>query len=110
MADKCAVVTGASKGIGLEIAKGLLADGYRVFGFARSRAEVSDIDWIRCDVTDSQSVTDAFKQVIEQTCWLSTQVWAFPARRNLPVKRIIAGSLRSTYLGQSPVRRRRPIR
>ncbi|MEY8367189.1 SDR family oxidoreductase [Anaerovoracaceae bacterium 42-11] len=66
MADKCAVVTGASKGIGLEIAKGLLADGYRVFGFARSRAEVSDIDWIRCDVTDSQSVTDAFKQVIEQ--------------------------------------------
>lgn len=66
MRQECAVVTGASKGIGLEIAKGLLADGYRVFGLARSKAEVSEIEWISCDVTDSQSVTNAFRQVIER--------------------------------------------
>ena len=66
MKHRCAVVTGASKGIGLEIAKALLADGYQVFGLARSSANLSEIDWISCDVTKRESVAAAFEKVQEQ--------------------------------------------
>lgn len=66
MAEKCAVVTGASKGIGFAIAKHLLADGYRVFGLARSSGPLSDIQWIYCDVTERDSIAAAFKTVMEQ--------------------------------------------
>ena len=34
--EKTAVVTGASKGIGYEICKVMLRDGYKVYGLARS--------------------------------------------------------------------------
>ena len=66
MKHRCAVVTGASKGIGLEIAKALLADGYQVFGLARSSANLSEIDWISCDVTKRESVAAAFEKVQEK--------------------------------------------
>ncbi len=66
MIEKCAVVTGASKGIGLAIAKQLSVDGYRVFGLARSSAAFPEIDWICCDVTNRDSVVAAFEMIMEQ--------------------------------------------
>lgn len=63
---KTAVVTGASKGIGLEIAKALIEDGYKVYGLARSEAELEGVCWKKCDVSDSESVHKAFTEVFEE--------------------------------------------
>ncbi|MFC5547425.1 SDR family NAD(P)-dependent oxidoreductase [Massilia aerilata] len=66
---KHAVVTGASRGIGLAIARGLLEQGARVTLMARS-AEALDaaarglgggVAWQTVDVTDPASVEQAFK-------------------------------------------------
>ena len=41
--EKTAVVTGASKGIGYEICKVMLRDGYKVYGLARSEGSLTDV-------------------------------------------------------------------
>jgi NADP-dependent 3-hydroxy acid dehydrogenase YdfG len=72
-ADKTAVVTGASKGIGLAIARALAADGFRVAMLARSadtlaaRAqEIGDRALpISCDVTDHGALDAATARVTE---------------------------------------------
>lgn len=63
--EKCAVVTGASKGIGLEIARKLSEEGYRVFGLSRTKGPLQEVTWISCDVTDSGSVSDGFAEVLQ---------------------------------------------
>ena len=63
--EKCAVVTGASKGIGLEIARKLSEEGYQVFGLSRTEGPLREITWISCDVTDSRSVSDGFAEVLQ---------------------------------------------
>src|SRR3954451_5879012 len=57
--DKVCVVTGASRGIGLEVSRRLAAEGARVLMVARGEErlraaaeEVGDADWIAADVTD----------------------------------------------------------
>ena len=62
--EKCAVVTGASKGIGLEIARKLSEEGYQVFGLSRTEGPLREVTWISCDVTDSRSVSDGFAEVL----------------------------------------------
>ena len=47
MTEKTAVVTGASKGIGFEIAKVLLKNGYKVYGLARSESSLGDLEKMR---------------------------------------------------------------
>lgn len=66
MDRKIAVVTGASKGIGLRTAETLLREGFEVFGLCRSAGPDEQIQWIPCDVTDSQNVKDAFAKVLAQ--------------------------------------------
>lgn len=66
MTEKTAVVTGASKGIGFEIAKVLLKNGYKVYGLARSEAPLGDVIWKKCDVGDSESVHKAFSEILEE--------------------------------------------
>lgn len=64
MSRKTAVVTGASRGIGLAIARRLLAAGWQVFGLSRSEGPVEEIPWIPCDV----SVPESVNQALESAC------------------------------------------
>ena len=71
--ERAAVVTGASSGLGLEIARGFAAKGYRVFGTARQATETAAVEQATagkialtvCDVTDEPAVKAWAKQVTD---------------------------------------------
>jgi len=59
------LVTGASKGIGLEIAKRLAADGHKVIGIARSKLEQPfPGDYHRIDLEDAEKATQALDDLL----------------------------------------------
>ena len=64
---KCAIITGASKGIGLSSSKLLLELGVKVAGWSRSVPDIAhpNFQHIKVDVGNEDSVTDAFKQTVE---------------------------------------------
>lgn len=64
---KTAVVTGASRGIGLSIARMLAAQGFYVYGLSRHGADSEGISFISCDVTEPLSVKTAFDQISAQS-------------------------------------------
>ena len=66
MSQPIAVVTGASRGIGLAVARALLARGYRVFGLCRTAGPLDQVTWIPCDVTVPASVQAAFAAVLRE--------------------------------------------
>jgi NAD(P)-dependent dehydrogenase (short-subunit alcohol dehydrogenase family) len=56
-----AVVTGAGSGIGLEVVKGLHAQGATVFGFDLKAGEMAGFaTFIECDISNPDSVKNAF--------------------------------------------------
>lgn len=57
------LVTGGSRGIGLAIATALAADGHAVTVTHRAGAPPEGLSGVHCEVTDTQSVDAAFKQV-----------------------------------------------
>ncbi|MEZ0365140.1 SDR family NAD(P)-dependent oxidoreductase [Mycobacterium sp. pUA109] len=69
--DRTAVITGAGSGLGKDIAVGLAAKGYRVWGTARSEQEVSSLTAVSegrvalniVDVTDEQALREFAAQV-----------------------------------------------
>ena len=75
---RSAAITGGGSGLGREIALGLAANGYSVFGTAASAAEVMDLknasgDGVKlaiCDITNEQSViawVDAVSDALDDT-------------------------------------------
>ena len=62
--SRVVVVTGASSGIGKEIAKFFASQGDKVYGLARSSFEEENVKSISCDVTIKESVRLAIKEVI----------------------------------------------
>lgn len=68
--EKVALITGASRGIGLAAGVALIRAGYRVFGTSRHAApdEVRQgIHMLRCDVTDDESVKQLIRDVVALT-------------------------------------------
>ncbi|WP_199038200.1 SDR family oxidoreductase [Glycomyces salinus] len=72
MEDKIALITGANKGIGFEIAKGLAERGVTVLAGARSEergrkaaAEIG-VGFLQLDVTEPDSVANAARQVADR--------------------------------------------
>jgi 3-oxoacyl-(acyl-carrier-protein) reductase len=57
------LVTGGNRGIGLAIAKELVAAGHRVTVTSRNGAAPDGLTAVRCDVTDAASVDAAFTEV-----------------------------------------------
>ncbi|MCR5151461.1 MAG: SDR family NAD(P)-dependent oxidoreductase [Clostridiales bacterium] len=67
MANKIAIVTGASGGIGTEAAAFLRNSGCTVYDLSRSNNPQDGIKHIRCDVTDEESVKSAVDTVIKES-------------------------------------------
>lgn len=60
------VVTGASDGLGLALAKALVATGARVVSLSRSAPKIKGVDHIACDLTNEGSLTAAAAQLLQQ--------------------------------------------
>lgn len=70
LAGQVAIITGASRGIGLALVKVLTAEGCNVVMASRSEGISKETfpgkgqaEWIRCDIRDPQSVDDLFQTV-----------------------------------------------
>ena len=64
---KHALVTGGSRGIGSEIVKVLLSEGYEVWSLSRTTGEdAENLHYISCDMADRSSVEVALETVIKQ--------------------------------------------
>ncbi|SCK22184.1 SDR family NAD(P)-dependent oxidoreductase [Vogesella sp. LIG4] len=67
------LITGCSSGIGLDVARGLRADGWRVFATARRGEDVARLaaegfaDALQLDVDDSDSIRSAVAEVLRRT-------------------------------------------
>jgi NAD(P)-dependent dehydrogenase (short-subunit alcohol dehydrogenase family) len=73
---KTALVTGASRGLGLEYVHQLVAKGYRVFAASRQPAEAlsklaldhpDQVEWLQLDVNDAASIQAAVATVTAKT-------------------------------------------
>jgi len=73
MSQKNILITGCSSGIGLDVAHGLQAQGWRVFATARRAEDVARLqadgfaDALQLDVDDSASIRQALDEVLSRT-------------------------------------------
>ena len=72
MNEKTILITGCSSGIGLCVAEGLKARGYRVFATARKAADVEMLlqqgfEALQLDLAESDSITAAVDEVLKRT-------------------------------------------
>ena len=67
--EKCALITGSSSGLGLEITKFLINSGYTVFGGSRSGTDFEHENFydVELDITSEESVDELFETVREFT-------------------------------------------
>jgi NAD(P)-dependent dehydrogenase (short-subunit alcohol dehydrogenase family) len=67
--EKCALITGSSSGLGLEISHFLLESGYTVFGGSRSGTNIEHDHFydVELDITSEESVEEFFETVREFT-------------------------------------------
>jgi NAD(P)-dependent dehydrogenase (short-subunit alcohol dehydrogenase family) len=69
MENRCAIVTGSSSGLGLEITKSLLQSGFTVFGGSRSGTDVEHEHFydVELDITSEESVEEFYETIGEFT-------------------------------------------
>ena len=70
--DRAVLITGCSSGIGMHVAVGLDARGYRVFASARSESDVTRLgeegfEAVRLDLRDTASIREALDTVLART-------------------------------------------
>jgi NAD(P)-dependent dehydrogenase (short-subunit alcohol dehydrogenase family) len=67
--DKCAIVTGSSSGLGLEITKSLIDSGFTVFGGSRSGTDFEHDSFydVELDISSEESVEEFYETVREFT-------------------------------------------
>ena len=65
--NKAILLTGVSGGIGFEVAKRFLLEGYKVFGLdiKSPKEELNGLTFIKADITKEKEVIDAFNKVKE---------------------------------------------
>ncbi|MCV7153117.1 3-oxoacyl-ACP reductase FabG1 [Mycolicibacterium pyrenivorans] len=63
--SRSVLVTGGNRGIGLAVARRLAADGHKVAVTHRGSGAPEGLFGVQCDVTDSEAVDRAFKEVEE---------------------------------------------
>ncbi|HEY9311824.1 3-oxoacyl-ACP reductase FabG1 [Williamsia sp.] len=63
--SRSVLVTGGNRGIGLAIAQRLAADGHKVAVTHRGSGAPEGLFGVKCDVTDTDSITAAFKAIEE---------------------------------------------
>ena len=63
--SRSVLVTGGNRGIGLAVARRLAADGHKVAVTHRGSGAPEGLYGVQCDVTDSEAVDRAFKEVEE---------------------------------------------
>ncbi len=61
---KRALITGASKGLGLAVAERLQSLGYSVVGWSRSEPAEFPGEWLACDVSDSEAIAAALEATL----------------------------------------------
>lgn len=68
MGMKTAVVTGTSYGIGFEITKKLLENGYKVYGVSRTETKIDskNFKWIKCDLYKREEVENIQEFITEE--------------------------------------------
>ena len=57
------VITGASDGLGLELAKLLAKQGKKVVSLSRTKPQIAGVQWVSTDLRDESSIEAAAKQV-----------------------------------------------
>ena len=70
--EKSILITGCSSGIGLCVAEGLKARGYRVFATARKESDVTrltemGLESLQLDLADSSSIDTALREILHRT-------------------------------------------
>ena len=64
--DKVVIITGASSGIGLELAKKFIKSGDRVYGISRREFNLDGLNHICCDVSNSADCLRAVEEVVKK--------------------------------------------
>jgi len=58
------IITGASKGIGLELAKQLSSEGHFVIGIARTISKLGGVKFIRADLSETEKLEALMEEII----------------------------------------------
>ena len=99
-AEKIAVVTGASAGIGAAIAARFVAEGVRVFGLARRPCAVAGVQSLEVDLAEPAAINRVLRQLLE----------ALPSTAELHLVHNAAVMPRDSVLGFDRARVERALR
>ncbi len=64
--QKVAIITGASRGIGLACAKRLVRGGWKVYGISRRKCECQDFSSFEADVNDHEKIAQIFDTIFQK--------------------------------------------